>query len=74
MIDVFDPDLYLFNRDVGILRLVPIATPNEWIDADEDFGSSIQKIGIDSMLSTAPSNDNSMFPLGISLQILMRVT
>ncbi|MEC9075705.1 MAG: hypothetical protein VYA94_02350 [Candidatus Thermoplasmatota archaeon] len=43
MIDVFDPDLYLFNRDVGILRLVPIATLNEWIDADEDFEAVFKK-------------------------------
>ena len=37
------PDLYLFNRDVGILRLVPIATLNEWIDADEDFEAVFKK-------------------------------
>ena len=37
MVDVFQPDVYLFNRNLGTLRLVPIMPLSLWLETDEDY-------------------------------------
>tara|TARA_B100001113_G_scaffold5468_1_gene4604 strand:+ start:2420 stop:3493 length:1074 start_codon:yes stop_codon:yes gene_type:complete len=37
MVEVFEPDVYLFNRNLGTLRLVPLMPLSLWLEADEDY-------------------------------------
>ena len=37
MVDVFQPDVYLFNRNLGTLRLVPLMPLSLWLETDEDY-------------------------------------
>ena len=37
MVDVFEPDVYLFNRNLGTLRLVPLMPLSIWLETDEDY-------------------------------------
>ena len=37
MVDVFQPDVYLFNRNLGTLRLVPLMPLSLWLETDENY-------------------------------------
>ena len=37
MVDIFQPDVYLFNRNLGTLRLVPLMPLSLWLETDEDY-------------------------------------
>ena len=37
MVQVFNPMVYLFNRNLGSLRLVPLMSLSDWVDSDENF-------------------------------------
>ncbi len=37
MVDVFNPDVYLFNRNLGSLRLVQMMPLSLWLDSNEDY-------------------------------------
>ena len=37
MVDVFQPDVYLFNRNLGTLRLVPLMPLSLWLETDEEY-------------------------------------
>tara|TARA_B100000686_G_scaffold354813_1_gene467398 strand:- start:4477 stop:5550 length:1074 start_codon:yes stop_codon:yes gene_type:complete len=43
MVEVFDPMVYLFNRNLGSLRLVPLMSLSEWVDADESFEAAFRE-------------------------------
>ena len=43
MVDVFNPMVYLFNRNLGSLRLVPLMSLSEWVDADENFEAAFRE-------------------------------
>ena len=43
MVDVFNPMVYLFNRNLGSLRLVPLMSLAEWVDADESFEAAFRE-------------------------------
>ena len=37
MVEVFNPDIYLFNRNMGSLRLIPLMPLSVWLESDEDY-------------------------------------
>ena len=37
IVDVFQPDVYLFNRNLGTLRLVPLMPLSLWLETDENY-------------------------------------
>ncbi len=43
MVGVFNPMVYLFNRNLGSLRLVPLMTLSEWVEGDEDFDTAFRQ-------------------------------
>ncbi len=43
MVDVFNPMVYLFNRNLGSLRLIPLMSLAEWVDADESFEAAFRE-------------------------------
>jgi hypothetical protein len=41
MVEVFNPDVYLFNRNMGSLRLIPLMPLSVWLESDEDYDAII---------------------------------
>jgi len=48
MVEVFNPMLYLFNRNLGSLRLIPLMTLTEWIESGESFEAAFREREISS--------------------------
>jgi len=42
MVDIFQPDVYLFNRNLGTLRLVPLMPLSLWLETDEDYDNLLK--------------------------------
>jgi len=37
MVDIFNPDVYLFNRNLGSLRIIPLMPLSVWLESNEDY-------------------------------------
>lgn len=37
MVEVFNPDVYLFNRNMGSLRIIPLMPLSVWLESDEGY-------------------------------------
>jgi hypothetical protein len=44
MVEIFNPDVYLFNRNLGSLRIIPLMPLSAWLESDEDYEAIIKDI------------------------------
>ena len=42
MVDIFNPDVYLFNRNLGSLRIIPLMPLSVWLESNEDYEAIIK--------------------------------
>ena len=42
MVEIFNPDVYLFNRNLGSLRIIPLMPLSVWLESGEDYESIIK--------------------------------